>query len=70
MDKQTIELINALLDEAMRRHNVETDAALARAIGVSHMAIIRWRRGEVGNSTRVLLPLQRAIILEPEQAAA
>jgi hypothetical protein len=51
------ELVNQLLDTIKEQHQLPSEAALARHIGVSAMYIWRWRRGQYGTSTSVLLPL-------------
>lgn len=53
----TITLINSLFDHIKEQHNLPSDSALARHIGVPDMYIWRWRRGEFGTSTDVLAPL-------------
>ena len=54
---ETIELINALFDRIKEQHQLRSDAALARHMGVHDMNIMRWRRGEFGTSLKVLAPL-------------
>lgn len=56
------ELVNSLFDEIKRRHNLASDAALARHLSqvtgdtVSDMAILRWRRGEYPKGLEVIGP--------------
>lgn len=55
-------MINALFDEIKVRHQLRSDAALARhlsataGVPVSEMAIVRWRRGEFPKGLDVLGP--------------
>lgn len=52
-----IDLINQLLNLVRTRYGLTSDEKLAQRLGVSSMAIYRWRRGQIDKSTRVLLPL-------------
>lgn len=54
---ETVVLINTLFDQIKTKHQLASDSALARHIGVNDMAIWRWRRGEFGVSMRVIGPL-------------
>jgi hypothetical protein len=51
------DLINKVFDQIKQRHQLRSDAALARHIGVNDMAIRRWRRGEISPSLRIVGPL-------------
>ena len=55
-DSLTI-VVNDLLDRARKTHGCTSDERLAKELGVSDMAIYRWRRGILDKSARVLLPL-------------
>ena len=50
-------VVNNLFDCIKMRENLTTDAALARYIGVSNMAISRWRKGKFPLSLRIITPL-------------
>jgi hypothetical protein len=50
-------LLNAFLNAIKQRENLATDTALARYLGTHPMNISRWRKGEVGASTAILLPV-------------
>lgn len=54
---ETTSLVNTLFDHLKAKHNLSSDSALARHMGVPDMYIWRWRRGEFGTSLRVLAPL-------------
>lgn len=54
---ETASLVNALFDHLKSKHNLSSDSALARHMGVPDMYIWRWRRGEFGASLKVLAPL-------------
>lgn len=57
MEETITDLINQAFDQIKRKHNLRSDAALARHIGVNDMAIRRWRRGEISPSLRIVGPL-------------
>lgn len=54
---ETTSLVNTLFDHLKAKHNLSSDSALARWMGVPDMYIWRWRRGEFGVSLKVLAPL-------------
>jgi DNA-binding transcriptional regulator YiaG len=56
MEQTAKDLVNQLLDSIREQHNLHSDAALARYLNVNQMSIVRWRRGEIAPSTKVLLP--------------
>lgn len=51
-----IDMVNTLFDEIKRREGLKSDAALARHLGVTEMAILRWRRGEYPHGLKVIGP--------------
>lgn len=65
-------LVNDILDTAKKQHNIPSDAQLAKTLGVSHVAIWRWRRGELREQTIALLSLlaEQADIHESAKLAA
>jgi ribosome-binding protein aMBF1 (putative translation factor) len=56
-DPETIELLNTILDTIRQEHGLTSDEALRQHLKVSDLTIYRWRRGEMGKSARVLIPL-------------
>lgn len=54
---EALDLVNALFDQIKADHDLKSDSALARHIGVPDMYVYRWRRGEFAISLRVLAPL-------------
>jgi hypothetical protein len=49
--------VPALIDAFKHRHGIKSDAALSRRLGVSEMAIYRWRRGQIEPATLALMTL-------------
>lgn len=47
--------INTLLDAERNRLHVQTDEALADALGVDRLSIWRWRSGRIAKAVRILL---------------
>lgn len=54
MKSEHIQTLQRLIDEAKRRHGAESDAQLARALGVNPMTISRIKEGEIGSSARAI----------------
>jgi predicted transcriptional regulator len=48
-----------LLDATRERYGIRSDEKLAQLLGVSDMAIYRWRRGQIDKSARIMLTLSR-----------
>lgn len=65
--EETIHLVNALLDRIKAAQGLESDASLGRYLGVSHVSIGSWRKGELGKAAPALLPqlLKHADALKP-----
>lgn len=49
-------LVNELLDEIRQREGITSDEALGRRLGTTGQAIYRWRKGQIDNIARALLP--------------
>lgn len=58
-------LVNKLLDEIREREGLTSDEALGRHLGTTGQAIYRWRKGQIDNIGRALLPYA----VERERAA-
>lgn len=56
-DPQTVELVNTILDTIRQEQGLASDEALRKYLDVSDLTVYRWRRGEMGKSARVLIPL-------------
>jgi transcriptional regulator with XRE-family HTH domain len=54
------ESLSALLNRYRERHGITSDERLAAALGVSDVAIYRWRKGQINKSALILA----ALILE------
>lgn len=66
------ELINKILDQAKADRGFTSDLQLARSLGLSHMAITRWRKRGLRPQSTILLKLQaeQKQRAEPAQSAA
>lgn len=63
-------LVNELLDEIREREGITSDEALGRHLGTTGQAIYRWRKGQIDNIARALLPYALRRIAPRENIAA
>lgn len=68
MELELKTIINEVLNDIRRREELETDVALAAHLQVDYTTIYRWRKGEIGEAARILIP--HAYRCEPEVKAA
>lgn len=57
----TTEDIVEILNSVRARHGITSDEKLAQMLGVSDMAIYRWRRGQIDRAARIMVTLARQI---------
>ncbi len=50
-------LVNQTFDKARTTLDLSSDEKLARHLGVSNVAIYRWRKGELSRPAKILIPL-------------
>lgn len=54
---ELIDIVNRTLDQVRAEQRISSDEALARYLGVSNVAVYRWRNGVLPKAARILLPL-------------
>ena len=60
-----VPMIGELLDNYRSRHNITSDEKLAARLGVSDVAIYRWRTGKIHKSALLLLAIDRELATTP-----
>jgi len=67
-DPEVVTLVNEVLDRARRRLGAKSDHQLALRLGTNPINIGRWRKGQIGESSEILIPLALAAD-QPEPAS-